>query len=127
MPLYDSTTSIASEDESGSLTRATQHVAEMRAQLRDHQWEQCMVTCRRVLGQIPRLADIPSSKSVAAVAASTRSPEQRWAAIYWDMWSLANATHHDDSNTAGLTWTRDGAEAVLLAAAGLLKRYTASR
>jgi hypothetical protein len=128
MPVQDPAASSAptTEEEHGSLTRATTRLAEARSQLRDHQWEQCVVTCRRVLEHIPRLAQLPTAASFSDVSPRKRSPEQRWAAIYWDAWSLTNASHHDDSNTADFLWSRADAEAVLVATAGLLKRYTST-
>lgn len=42
-----------------------------------------------------------------------RGQEQRWAAIYWHVKSMANAAHHDDSTTQGFSWSRADAEAIL--------------
>lgn len=51
----------------------------------------------------------------------------RWAAIYRDFKSMANAAHHDDETTEGFTWSRADAEAVLAAMVGFLGRYTARK
>lgn len=83
-----------------------------------------MATCRRVLENVSRLVDIPSAKSVVDTPAAQRTQEQRWAAIYHDVRSMANAAHHDDNTAEDLSWSRADAEAILAATAGLLGRYT---
>ena len=116
----------ASNDDAGSLAQAVLRLRQARAELRDHRWEHCVATCRKVLKNISRLVTLPSAKSVSGTAAEQRGQEQRWAAIYWDVRSLANAAHHDDSTTEGFSWTRLDAEAILAATAALLARYTQS-
>jgi hypothetical protein len=83
-----------------------------------------VATCRRVLENISRMASLPSARSVADTPAVQRTQEQRWAAIYWDVKSMANAAHHDDSTTEDFSWSRADAEAILAGTAGLLGRYT---
>lgn len=129
-PLTDSALAVppaASNEDAASLAQATARLRQARAELRDQQWEHCVATCRRVLENISRLADIPSAKSVADTPAAQRNQEQRWAAIYHDVKGMANAAHHDDSTTEGFSWSRADAEAILAATAGLLGRYTGGK
>ena len=51
--------------------------------------------------------------------------DQRWAAIYYGVKSMASAAHHDDYSTLGFVWQRADAEAILAATTGLLLRFTA--
>ncbi|MFI5950396.1 hypothetical protein ACIA8B_22800 [Micromonospora chalcea] len=126
-PLTDSaltTPPASSNEDAASLAQATARLRQARAELRDQQWEHCVATCRRVLENISRLVNIPSSRSVSNTPADQRTPDQRWAAIYWDIKSMANAAHHDDGTTAGFAWSRADAEAILATTAGLLLKYT---
>lgn len=116
----------ASAEDAASLAQAAARLRQARAELRDHQWEHCVATCRRVLENLGRLARIPSVKQLSDVPPQQRSQDQRWAAIYHDVKSLASAAHHDDETTDGFTWRRADTEAILAATAGLLCRYTAS-
>ena len=77
---------------------------------------------RRVLENLAHLVRLPTAGEVFNVKPDERTQEQRWAAIYYSVKSLAHAAHHDDQRTAGFTWTRADAEAVLAATAGLLRR-----
>lgn len=78
---------------------------------------------------------LPSAREVFDTLAEHRTQDQRWAAIYYDVrsmanathHSMANATHHDDGTTIGFTWSRADVEAILAATAGLFVRYTALR
>lgn len=110
----------ASDEDTASLAQATARLRQARAELRDQQWEHCVATCRRVLENISRLVTLPSAKSVADTPAGQRTQEQRWAAIYWDLKSMAHAAHHDDTTTEGFSWRRADAEAILAATAGLV-------
>ncbi len=85
-----------------------------------------LATCRRVLENISKLAALPSARTIDKTPARERTQEQRWAAIYWDVKSMANAGHHDDTTTAGFSWNRTDAEAILVTTAALLGRYTQS-
>lgn len=125
-PLTDAANALppaASDEDAASLAQATSRLRQARAELRDHQWEHCVATCRRVLENLGRLVPMSSAKQVAAVVPQQRTQEQRWAAIYHDVSSMASAAHHDDDATAGFTWTRADAEAILAMTAGLLDRY----
>ena len=126
-PLTDSALSpppAVSDENAASLAQAAARLRQARAELRDQQWEHCVATCRRVLENISRLVSIPSGKSVTNTPGEQRNQEQRWAAIYWDVKSMASAAHHDDSTTEGFSWSRADAEAILAATAGLLGKYT---
>ena len=118
--------SAAGEEDAASLSQATARLRQARAELRDHQWEHCVATCRRVLENLARLTVFPAAGEVFKFSAEDRTQDQRWAAIYYDVKGMASAAHHDDETTAGFTWTRTDAEAILVATAGLLTRYTAS-
>lgn len=128
-PLIDPalTPPAASDDDAASRSQATARLRQARAELRDQQWEHCVATCRRVLENISRLVSIPSAKQVFSVPADSRTQDQRWAAIYWDLKGMAHAAHHDDSTTEGFSWSRADAEGILAATAGLLGRYTGGR
>ncbi|WP_143101904.1 hypothetical protein [Amycolatopsis marina] len=117
----------ASDEAAASLAQAAARLRQARAELRDQRSEHSVATCRRVLENISRLVSLPSAKSVAETPAARRTQEQRWAAIYWDVKSMVNAAHHDDSTTEGFTWSRPDADAILAATAGLLGRYTAGK
>lgn len=127
-PLVDSSTEAApaaSADDAASLAQATARLRQARAELRDHQWEHCVATCRRVLENIGKLVSIPSLNHLSKVKPEDRTQDDRWAAIYHDVKSMANAAHHDDGTTSQFSWQRADAEAILAATAGLLARYTA--
>lgn len=128
-PLIDSASELApaaSAEDTASLAQATSRLRQARAELRDHQWEPCVATCRRVLENVARLVRLPSATALSKIKPVDRSQDQRWAAIYYDVKSMASAAHHDDNTTDGFSWNRADAEAVLAATAGLLARYTAS-
>jgi hypothetical protein len=116
----------ASAADVASLSQATARLRQARTELRDQQWEHCVATCRRVLENVARLSSLPSYGEVSKVAATDRTKNQRWAAIYYDVKSMTSAAHHDDGTTAGFTWTRVDAEALLAATGALLVRYTSA-
>lgn len=126
-PLTDSALELApaaSAEDAASLAQATARLRQARADLRDHQWEHCVATCRRVLENLARLVSLPSATALSKIKPEDRTQDQRWATIYHDVKSMASAAHHDDTTTDGFSWTRADAEAVLAATAGLLARYT---
>ncbi len=104
-----------------SLAQAVERLREARRQLRDRHWEQSVSTCRKVLENIAELVALPTSKSVFTVNAQDRTKEQRWAAIYYDTFSLTSAAHHE---TAKITFNQTDAEAILASTAALLLNYT---
>jgi len=114
-----------SADDAPSLAQAAARLRQARAELRDGQWEHSVATCRRVLENIARLVSVPTAASMDDVSAQKRTQDQRWAAVFNDLKSLASAAHHDDVTTDGFAWGRADAEAVLAATAGLLRLYTA--
>lgn len=127
-PLTDSPTEpppAASADNAASRAQATARLRDARAELRNLQWEPCVATCRKVLENIDQLVSPPSANEISKVKPEDRSQDQRWAAIYHDVKSMASAAHHDDKTTKNFIWRRADAEAVLAATAGLLLRYTA--
>ncbi|MFD6679956.1 hypothetical protein [Micromonospora parva] len=126
-PLTDSALTpppAASDKDAASLSQAAARLRQARAELRDQQWEHCVATCRRVLENISRLVSIPSAKQVFSVPADSRTQDQRWAAVYWDVKGMTHAAHHDDGTTESFSWSRADAEAILATTAGLLGRYT---
>ena len=128
-PLTDSAVQwppAASDEDDASLSQAAARLRQARTELREHRWESCVATCRKVLDNLAYLATIPPVRPTFAVAAENRNQEQRWAAIYHDVKSMTSAAHHDDNVTDGFTWSHTDAEAILAATAGLLARYTAS-
>jgi len=127
-PLTDSPTElppVASAEDAASLAQATARLRQARAELRDHRWEHCVTTCRRVLENVARLVNLPSATALSKIKPEDRSQDERWAAIYYDVKSMAGAAHHDDGTTEGFIWRRADAEAVLAPTASLLVRYTA--
>lgn len=127
-PLTDSPTEpppTASADNAASLAQATARLRDARAELRNHQWEHCVATCRKVLENINLLVSLPSAKDLFKVNTEKRSQDERWAAIYYDVKCMASAAHHDGGTTEDFIWRRADAEAVLAATAGLLLLYTA--
>lgn len=128
-PLTDSAMRLApaaSAQDAPSLSQATARLRQAKAELREHQWEHCVATCRRVLENLARLVTLPPAGEVFKVKPEERSQDKRWAAVYYDVRSMASAAHHDDDTTDGFTWNRADAEAILAATAGLLGRYVAS-
>ena len=67
----------------------------------------------------------PGQAGRSLIKAEDRTQGQRWAAIYYDVKSMASSAHHDDQTTDGFVWNRSDAEALLAATAGLLAHYTA--
>lgn len=127
-PLADAALALqsgASVDDAASLVQATTRLRQARAELRDHQWEHCVATCRRVLENLDRLVKFPPAGPLFKLAADQRTQDQRWAAIYYDIKGLASAAHHDDDTTDGFAWSRQDAEAILAATGGLLVLYAA--
>lgn len=114
-----------SAEDAASLAQATARLRQARAELHDQGWERCVTTCRRVLENLDRLVTLPPARDVFAVKVEERTQDQRWAASFYDVKSLANAAHHDDETTAGFVWSRADAEAILAMTAALLVRYTA--
>ncbi len=114
-----------STTDAASLAQATARLRQARDELKDHRYEHSVATCRRVLEIIGRLVDIPAAGDVFKLKAAERTQEQRWAAIYYGVLSLASAAHHDDEVTTDFFWSRPDAEAVLAATAGLLARFIA--
>jgi hypothetical protein len=128
-PLTDSALHLpptASAEDVASLSQATSRLRQARAEFRDHQWEHCIATCRRVLENISRIVSLPSAKQIFAKPSESRDQAERWAAMYYDVKSMASAAHHDDSTTSGFTWNRVDAEAVLAMTAALLAHFTAN-
>jgi hypothetical protein len=113
-----------SADSEASLSQAAARLRQARADLRNHSWEHCVATCRKALENVALLASVPSARSVFSIAAEQRTQDQRWAAIYHDVKSMASAAHHDDATTEDFVWSRADAEAILAATAGLLLRFT---
>lgn len=60
-----------SADDAGSMTQATARLRQTRAELRDHQWEPCIATCRQVLENVRRLVILPSRRGVTAYPPSS--------------------------------------------------------
>lgn len=114
-----------SAEDAASLAQATARLRQARAELRDHQWEHCVATCRRVLENISRLVSLPKPSDVFNTKSESRNQTERWAAIYYDTKSLASAAHHDDTTTSEFTWNRVDAEATRITTAALLAHYTA--
>ncbi|MFD2414814.1 hypothetical protein [Amycolatopsis pigmentata] len=125
-PLTDSALQlppVAAVEDAPSLAQATARLRQARAELRDHQWEHCVATCRRILENIGRLVTLPPAKRIFAKSVDTRTQDERWAAIYYDTKTMTSAAHHDDTTTDTFRWSQADAEAVLATTAGLLKRY----
>lgn len=110
---------------SASLSQAGARLRQARSELRNHQWEQAVATCRKVLEILRRLTDVPSAKGLAATPPQRRTQHERWAAVFHDVEGITSAAHHHDATTEGFTWTRTEAEAIFGCTAALLARYTA--
>ncbi|MDK3257004.1 hypothetical protein [Blastococcus capsensis] len=122
-PLTDSATgSQVPRDTDPSLARASQRLREARAALRDGDPAACIRHCRLVLENL-RLLDPPQAADVVRkTTPQTRTAAQRWSALFHDLYSLASAASHDDYVTADFSWSREDAQAILAATAGLLAR-----
>lgn len=104
-----------------SLAQAAERLREARRQLRDRHPEQSVGTCRKVLENIAELVSLPTAGSVGAIKPQERTKEQRWAAMYYDAFSLTSAAHHE---TATISFNQTDAEAILATTAALLLTYT---
>lgn len=128
-PLTDSAEvlPVAADDETAaSLAQATARLRQARGELRDHRWEHCVATCRKVLENVDRLVTILPPQEAFTMPPDGRNQEQRWAAIYHDTKRMTHGAHHDNETAQGFTWSRADAEAILAATAGLLLRFTAT-
>lgn len=123
-PLSDPALQRADGEEAGSLALATKRLAQARAELRDHQWEQCVATCRKVLETLARTAKVPGADEVFGVPRRDRTQAQQWGAMYHTLKDMTHPAHHDNPQTSQFDWNRSDAEAILATTAGLLLRYT---
>lgn len=124
-PLTDATFAsddIADKAIAASLSQATARLRQAREELRDHRWEDCVATCRKVLENLDHLTkpqkprDLPSDLKA-------RTQAQRWAAIYHAVTNLTHGAHHDDDTTVQFVWSRADAEPILATTASLLAHY----
>jgi hypothetical protein len=128
-PLTDSALNpppAASDEDAASLAQATARLRQARTELKDHQWEHCVATCRKVLENIAMMVSIPPPQQVFAVKQDQRTQTQCLAAMYWSVKGMTHAAHHDGTLSVGFVWTHADAEAVLAATAGLLVRFTSA-
>jgi hypothetical protein len=122
-PLTDAATREgAAQENEPSLVRATTRLREARSALRENDFERCIRTCRAVLENVKLLCPPVSAAVVDKTPARQRTQDQRWAALFHDLYSIASAASHDDDLTATFRWNRSDAETILAAASGLLKR-----
>ncbi|WP_133787480.1 hypothetical protein [Kribbella sp. VKM Ac-2571] len=124
-PLRDPSLPPADGNSAGSLTLATTRLAQARAELRDHRWEQSVGTCRKVLEILARTVKVPDADEVFNTPRRRRTQEQQWAAMYHTLKDMTHPAHHDTPHTSQFNWSRPDAEAILAATAGLLLRYNA--
>jgi len=111
-PPPDAATVRSRAQAAGRLRQARQH-------FRDGRPEECVAACRLVCENLGLLSPLPDRGAVFSTPAQTRSQEQRWAALRWDLASLTSAAHHDDQVTQDFTWTTRDAEVVLALTAAL--------
>ena len=69
---------------------------------------------------------LPGAASLKSVDPKKRNSDQRWAALYYDTYSLGSAAAHDDPVTTDFVWSRADAEAMLAMTAALLNHYLAT-
>jgi hypothetical protein len=110
----------ANAETKASLAQAAERLREARRQLRDRHWEQSVGTCRKVLENIAELVMLPTAVSLKSINPQDRTKEQRWAAMYYDVFSLTSAAHHE---TAKITFTQVDADAIFATTAALLLNY----
>jgi hypothetical protein len=122
-PLSDPALPLVDGDDAGSLALATKRLTQARAELRDHQWEQSVATCRKVLEVLARTAPVLGADEVFSVSRRDRTQAQQWAAMYHTLKDMTHPAHHDNPHTSKFDWNRADAEAILATAAGLLLRY----
>jgi hypothetical protein len=126
-PLTDSALnrpSAASNEDAASLTQATARLRQARTELKDHQWEHCVATCRKVLENIARLVAIPPAERAFRMPPDSRSQPERWAAIYHEVKRMTHPAHHDGESNDDFAWDRASAETILAMTASLLLRYS---
>jgi hypothetical protein len=123
-PLTDSSLLPADDQNEGSLGLATKRLDQARAELRDHQWEQSVATCRKVLEVLARTVKVLDADEVFNIPRRRRTQEEQWAATYHTVKDMTHPAHHDTPHTSEFVWHRADAEAILASTAGLLLRYT---
>lgn len=116
----------ADENEGLSLQGAVERLRSARAELRDHQYEHCVSTCRKVIETVRKLSHVEPLKAIQLINAEQRTQAQRWGLIAHDLFSLTSPSHHADDVATRFVWTRHEAEGVLATTAALLMRYQES-
>lgn len=110
--------------EAPSLTRATSRLREARDRARDQQWVEAASTCRLALEELRRLVDLPTESRTRETKPQSRTEDERWAALYYAVKSLADAASHNDAITSEFRWSRAGADAVIASTGALLAHYS---
>ena len=89
MPLGALSHDLGSDDlpEDGSWVYTVTQLREARANFRDGRHRDALATSRRVLESLEQLIQIPTRDSLPAPR--QRDPEQRWAALHWELKSLS--------------------------------------
>lgn len=108
--------------EPASMLQATKRLREARIALRDGDFEGCVKSCRLVLDNLKALSPPVGAEAVQRKPARNRTQEERWSALFYDLYSLTSGASHDDDLTSTFAWTRADAQAALAAIAGLLAR-----
>ncbi|MGA5304613.1 hypothetical protein ACPCHT_32210 [Nucisporomicrobium flavum] len=128
-PFADSATQVelaGSDEDQASLAQAVARLRQARTELAEGRWEACIATCRRVLENVKRIVPSwPTAKSIRTQADPERLNEtERWAALFYATMALTQPAHHDDHTTLSFSFSREKAEAVLAATAGLVNVYS---
>lgn len=105
-----------------SARRAAERLRDARRLLRDGNFEGCVQTCRSVLDNQKALGAPRPIGEVQAISPRARDQEQRWSALFHDLYSLTSGANHDDDVTRNFAWSRSDAEAALAITAALLGR-----
>jgi hypothetical protein len=93
-----------------------------RAALDDGRYEDVVSAARHALETARTRETLHAEKEIRSKNLKSLSQQERWSALHHAVWGLACVAPHDDAVTAGATWSRADAVAVLAATAALIAR-----
>ncbi|SEG94232.1 hypothetical protein SAMN04489712_14419 [Thermomonospora echinospora] len=105
---------------------AVRRIRDARGMLREGKNEPAIVSARAALEQVKNTPEVKAlSKSAKAKNSRDRTQDERWAMVVEDVYSLACGAAHDDETTESFVYSRQDAEVIIVAIAGLVARYGA--
>lgn len=95
---------------------------EARDAINDGRYEDAVSAARLALETARKRDELATVNSYKDKNAKLLSVHERWSALHHALYQLTQVPHHDDAVTAGTTWSRADAVAVLAATAALIAR-----